>query len=55
MWYYASNFTGYPYKLKEFYNENSDAPGPLYYLTDQLQSWEDGLNEPEYHRDEDKL
>jgi hypothetical protein len=54
-WYYASNFTGCPHKLKEFHDENSDAPGPPRYLTDWLQSWEDGLDEPEYHRDEDKL
>jgi hypothetical protein len=55
VWYYTSNFTGCPYKLKEFYDENSDALGPPRYLIDWLQSWEDGLDEPEYYRDEDKL
>jgi hypothetical protein len=54
-WYYASDFTSCPHKLKEFHDANTDVPGPPKYLTDLLQSWENGTDEPEYHDDEDKL
>ena len=54
-WYYASNFVSCPHKLKEFHDKNPGLPGPPRYLTDWLRSWEEGIDEPEYHDDEDKL
>jgi hypothetical protein len=54
-WYYASNFTSCPHKLKAFYEANTNVLGPPQYLTDWLQSWEDGKDKPQYHKDEDKL
>ena len=54
-WYYASDFIGCPHKLKEFHDANTDVPGPPRYLADWLRSWENGTDEPEYHKDEDKL
>jgi hypothetical protein len=54
-WYYASDFISCPHKLKEFHDANTDMLGPPRYLVDWLRSWENGTDEPEYHKDEDKL
>lgn len=54
-WYPASDFVGCPHLLKAFHDTYPDLPGPPRYLSDWLQCWNEGIDEPEYHADEDKL
>ena len=44
-----------PSWARHIYNKNPGLLGPLYYLIDQLQSWEEDIDKPEYYNNKDKL
>jgi hypothetical protein len=52
-WYPASDFKGAPHKLRQFHEEFPAAAGPPKRLDEWLRAYEDGLDNPDEHPDDD--